>query len=91
MYLLRSDLQAFADFLQQISAGNWDLKQDGFAERAAESVSRHGGRIGSGCSWGTSTSGILSSEVVYRHRDPQTGRLPLRLLVTGRPTMLFGW
>ncbi len=71
---LRSDLQAFDCRNNRLA--QLGLEQDGFAERAAESVSRHGAhRIG--VFMGTSTSGILSSEVAYRHRDPQTGRLPL--------------
>ncbi|WP_018153043.1 beta-ketoacyl-[acyl-carrier-protein] synthase family protein [Leeia oryzae] len=51
------------------------LAQDGFAERVREAIARHGAsRVA--VLLGSSTSGILNSEIAYRHRDPQTGRLP---------------
>ncbi|NCT96348.1 MAG: beta-ketoacyl-[acyl-carrier-protein] synthase family protein [Comamonadaceae bacterium] len=51
------------------------LQQDGFAERVREAVARHGtDRVG--VFVGTSTSGILQTELAYRERDPATGALP---------------
>ena len=51
------------------------LKQDGFATAVAAARKKYGaGRIG--VFVGTSTSGILQSELAYRHRDPVTGALP---------------
>ncbi len=51
------------------------LQQDGFAEAVAESVGRWGRRR-VGVFLGTSTSGILQTELAYRRRDPATGALP---------------
>jgi 3-oxoacyl-[acyl-carrier-protein] synthase-1 len=51
------------------------LRQDGFAEAVAESVGRWGRRR-VGVFLGTSTSGILQTELAYRHRDAATGVLP---------------
>jgi len=51
------------------------LAQDGFAEAVAQCVARHGSeRIG--VFLGTSTSGILETELAYRCRNPQSGALP---------------
>jgi 3-oxoacyl-[acyl-carrier-protein] synthase-1 len=51
------------------------LAQDGFVEAVNASAARHGSsRIG--VFLGTSTSGILETELAYRHRDPDTGALP---------------
>jgi 3-oxoacyl-[acyl-carrier-protein] synthase I len=51
------------------------LETDGFAGAVAAARERYGaGRIG--VFLGTSTSGILESEIAYRHRDPRTGALP---------------
>jgi 3-oxoacyl-[acyl-carrier-protein] synthase I len=51
------------------------LGQDGFADAVAQRVAHYGSqRIG--VFLGTSTSGILETELAYRHRDPQTGALP---------------
>src|SRR5579863_894247 len=51
------------------------LRQDGFHEAVWESVARWGRRR-IGVFLGTSTSGILQTELAYRHRDPATGELP---------------
>ncbi len=51
------------------------LEADGFAERVREAVARHG-KARVGVFLGTSTSGILQTELAYRRRDPQTGALP---------------
>jgi 3-oxoacyl-[acyl-carrier-protein] synthase I len=51
------------------------LQADGFEDRMREAVARHGaGRVG--VFMGTSTSGILQTELAYRRRDPVTGALP---------------
>ena len=51
------------------------LEQDGFMSAVAQAKRRHGpGRVG--VFLGTSTSGILSTELAYQRRDPQTGSLP---------------
>lgn len=51
------------------------LEQDGFADAVAAAKNRYGaGRVG--VFVGTSTSGILQTELAYRHLDPQTGALP---------------
>jgi len=51
------------------------LRQDGFLDAARLEISRVGPRR-VGLFVGTSTSGILESEIAYRHRDPVTGALP---------------
>ena len=51
------------------------LAQDGFAAAVAESAGRHGRRR-VGVFLGTSTSGILETELAYRRRDPRSGALP---------------
>ncbi len=51
------------------------LRQDGFVQAVENSVARWGAkRIG--VFLGTSTSGILQTELAYRRRDPTTGMLP---------------
>lgn len=51
------------------------LRADGFEERVRAAVGRHGpGRVG--VFMGTSTSGILQTELAYRECDPVTGALP---------------
>ena len=51
------------------------LEQDGFAGAVAEARERYGApRIG--VFVGTSTSGILETELAYRRRDSRTGALP---------------
>ena len=51
------------------------LQQDGFAEAVAAAQKKYGaGRIG--IFMGTSTSGLLQTELAYRRRDPQSGALP---------------
>jgi len=51
------------------------LHTDGFADAARAAASRHGAhRVG--VFLGTSTSGILATEIAYRQRDPETGALP---------------
>jgi len=51
------------------------LEQDGFAERVREAAARYGaGRVG--VFLGTSTAGVLQTELAYRARDPESGALP---------------
>jgi 3-oxoacyl-[acyl-carrier-protein] synthase-1 len=51
------------------------LETDGFADRVREAVARYGkSRVG--VFLGTSTAGILQTELAYRRRDPETGALP---------------
>jgi len=51
------------------------LAQDGFAAAVRASAARHGAdRVG--VFLGTSTSGILATELAYRERDPASGALP---------------
>lgn len=70
---VRADLQRYDCRNNRLA--QLGLEQDGFAEAARAAIARYGAnRIG--VFMGTSTSGILSSEVAYRHRDPATGRLP---------------
>jgi 3-oxoacyl-[acyl-carrier-protein] synthase-1 len=51
------------------------LQQDGFADAVERARARHGARR-IGVIAGTSTSGILTTEEGYRHRDPASGSLP---------------
>ena len=51
------------------------LTQDGFADAVRETIARVG-RDRVGVFLGTSTSGILQSELAYRRRDPAGGSLP---------------
>jgi 3-oxoacyl-[acyl-carrier-protein] synthase-1 len=52
------------------------IELDGFAGAVAQARERYGAaRIG--VFLGTSTSGILETELAYRRRDPKTGALPL--------------
>ena len=73
---LRADLAAFDcrnNRLAQLA-----LEQDGFADAVRTARERYGAdRIG--VFLGTSTSGILETEIAYRHRDPATGALPAAL------------
>lgn len=51
------------------------LAQDGFPDAVARARGRYGAhRIG--LFLGTSTSGLLHTELAYRHREPRTGALP---------------
>ena len=51
------------------------LEQDGFMAAAAD-VRRRFGPERIGVFIGTSTSGILSTEIAYQQREPESGRLP---------------
>ena len=55
------------------------LEQDGFADAVNAAADKYGcGRIG--VFLGTSTSGILETELAFRDRDPVTGALPAGLV-----------
>jgi len=73
---LRADLAAYEcrnNRLAQLA-----LEQDGFADAVRATRERFGpARIG--VFLGTSTAGILETEIAYRHRDPATGALPAAL------------
>ena len=58
------------------------LAQDGFAEAVQRSAERYGRRR-VGVFLGTSTSGILETEIAFRHLDPATGALPAGFLYRG--------
>lgn len=51
------------------------LKQDGFAEAVQAAIAKYG-RQRVGVLLGTSTSGILQTELAYRRRAPLSGALP---------------
>jgi 3-oxoacyl-[acyl-carrier-protein] synthase-1 len=51
------------------------LETDDFADRVRQAIARHG-RDRVGVFLGTSTAGILQTELAYRRRDPKTGALP---------------
>jgi 3-oxoacyl-[acyl-carrier-protein] synthase-1 len=51
------------------------LRQDGFDEAVEQAARRFGPRR-IGVFMGTSTSGILQTELAYRRRDPRSGELP---------------
>jgi 3-oxoacyl-[acyl-carrier-protein] synthase I len=58
------------------------LGQDGFMAAVADCVSRVGAhRVG--LFLGTSTSGILQTELAYRHRDSESGALPASFYYAG--------
>ncbi len=72
-YPVRADLAAYDCRNNRLA--QLGLEQDGFAARVAAALKRYGAeRVG--IFLGTSTSGILSSEIAYRQRDPATGALP---------------
>ena len=51
------------------------LEADGFAQQVRDAAQRYGAdRVG--VFLGTSTAGILQTELAYRRRDPETGALP---------------
>lgn len=71
--VLRPDLAAYDcrnNRLLQLA-----LEQDGFAEAVRSATARYG-RDRIGVFLGTSTSGILQTELAYRQRDPDSGALP---------------
>jgi 3-oxoacyl-[acyl-carrier-protein] synthase I len=72
-FKLRADLRAFDCRNNRLA--QMALECDGLVPAVQAAIARHGAqRVG--VFLGTSTSGILSSEIAYRHRDPATGALP---------------
>ena len=70
---VRPDLEAYDCRNNRLA--QLGLEADGFAGAVAEARSRYGAaRIG--VFMGTSTSGILETELAYRRRNPDTGALP---------------
>ncbi len=51
------------------------LEADGFTERVRAAITRYG-KTRVGIFLGTSTAGILQTELAYRRRDPDSGALP---------------
>ena len=51
------------------------LETDGFADRVRAAMARYG-KTRVGIFLGTSTAGILQTELAYRRREPETGALP---------------
>jgi len=75
-FRLREDLAAFDCRNNRLA--QLGLEQDGFVMAVREAMRRHGAdRIG--VFLGTSTSGILSSELAYRQRDAATGAFKVPL------------
>ena len=74
------DAQVLPDALSHYDCRNnaltrMGLETDGFAQRVREAIEQHGpSRVG--VFLGTSTAGILQTELAYRRRDPATGSLP---------------
>jgi 3-oxoacyl-[acyl-carrier-protein] synthase-1 len=58
------------------------IAQDGFSDAVAACVGRWGSRR-VGLFLGTSTSGMLETEIAYRRRDPDTGALPAEFNYAG--------
>lgn len=71
--VLRPNLAAFDCRNNRLA--HMGLRQDGF-EEAVQAVAARLGRHRVGIFIGTSTSGILQTELAYRRRDPTTGALP---------------
>jgi len=72
-FAIRADLARFDCRNNRLA--QLGLEQDGFAQAVRDAIARHG-RQRVGVFLGTSTSGILTSEIAYRHLDPATGLLP---------------
>lgn len=72
-FQIRADLSAYDCRNNRLA--QLGLEQDGFAAAIGAAREKYGaGRIG--VFLGTSTSGILQTELAYRHLDPVTGTLP---------------
>lgn len=72
-FAVREDLSAFD--CRNSRLAQLGLEQDAFSQTVRDAIERFGNtRVG--VFMGTSTSGILSSEIAYRHRDPNSGVLP---------------
>lgn len=72
-HAMRSDLSAYDCRNNRLA--QLGLETDGFKDAVNQAKEKYGkGRIAT--FMGTSTSGILETEIAYRHRDPATGALP---------------
>ena len=72
-FRVRSDLSVYDCRNNRLA--QLGLELDGYTDAIAAARRKYGaGRIG--VFMGTSTSGILQTELAYRRRDPQTGALP---------------
>ena len=80
--VLADDLAAFDCRNNRIA--HLALHADGFADHARAAAARWGAaRVG--VFLGTSTAGILQTEIAYRQRDPDTGALPASLQYATAP------
>ncbi len=69
---MRTDLREFDCRNNRLA--QWALQQDDFAAHASAAIARYSPeRVG--VFMGTSTAGILETEIAYRQRDPQSGAL----------------
>ncbi|MES2687318.1 MAG: beta-ketoacyl-[acyl-carrier-protein] synthase family protein [Pseudomonadota bacterium] len=78
--VLRPDLRAFNCRNNRLA--QLGLRQDGFEEAVLAAAGRYGKRR-IGVFLGTSTSGILETELAYRTLDPVTGALPATFVYAG--------
>lgn len=78
--MLRPDLRAFDCRNNRLA--QLGLRQDGFEQAVLAAAGRYGKRR-IGVFLGTSTSGILETELAYRARDPATGALPAAFVYAG--------
>jgi 3-oxoacyl-[acyl-carrier-protein] synthase I len=74
------DAQSLPEVLRKFDCRNnrlaeLALQQDGFLDAVERAAERWGSRRVGVC-LGTSTAGILQTELAYRNRDPQSGALP---------------
>lgn len=72
-YALREDLAAFDCRNNRLA--QLGLEQDNFSQSVSDAVRRYGKKR-VGVFLGTSTSGIHSTEIAYREREANTGKLP---------------
>jgi 3-oxoacyl-[acyl-carrier-protein] synthase-1 len=72
-FSVRADLHAFDCRNNRLA--QLGLEQDGFSPAVRNAIQLYGAER-MGVFLGTSTSGIHSSEIAYRHRDPTSGALP---------------
>lgn len=80
LQVLRPDLRAFDCRNNRLA--QLGLRQDGFEQAVLAAAGRYGKRR-IGVFLGTSTSGILETELAYRGRDPVTGDLPAAFVYAG--------
>ena len=73
--ILRHDLKDFDCRNNRLAQMALEVEADAFNEAARTAIARYG-RQRVGVFLGTSTAGILQTELAYRRRDPLTGALP---------------